>query len=243
MAYTHTYVELLDGLSRRGCPVCGLLLRDENRYLESLLYEFANDAGIQQAFRRGRGLCNHHSWLLTHHYGYSLGVSFLFEAALDELINILESENSTPQLSGLEIVVKHWLGGKGETGLADKLEPEIPCLACASLCEAEARYLSTFAQYWNETALQSAYQQSNGLCLPHFREVLRGISAPEARVQLVTIQRAKWESLKEELRQYQVKSAYNYVGESFGADADSWRRAVASMTGGEHAPVTLTRTR
>lgn len=243
MAYTHTYVELLDWLSRRGCPVCGLLLRDEKRYLESLLYEFANDAGIQQAFRHGRGLCNHHSWLLTHHYGYSLGVSFLFEAALDEVISILETEHPTSGETSLETVISGWLGGKGRNSLADKLKPQISCLACDSLCEAEARYLSTFAQYWSDAALQSAYQQSNGLCLPHFREVLRRISAQEARAQLVTMQRAKWESLKQELRQYQVKSAYNYVGEGFGADADSWRRAVASMTGGEHAPVTLTRSR
>lgn len=243
MAYTHTYVELLDWLSRRGCPVCGLLLRDENRYIDSLLYEFVNDSGIQQAFRRGRGLCNHHSWLLTHHYGYSLGVSILFEAALDEVINILESENTTVGLARLETVVNRWLGDKSKTGLADKLEPEIPCLACVSLCEAEARYLSTFAQYWSDTALQSAYQQSNGLCLPHFREILRRMSEPEERAQLVKIQRAKWETLKHELSQYQVKSAFNYVGEGFGADADSWRRAVASMTGGERALVTLTRPR
>jgi hypothetical protein len=241
MTYPQTYVDLLDRLSRRGCPVCGLLLHDEKRYLDSLLYEFATDGDIQQAFRRGRGLCNHHSWLLTHHYGYSLGVSFLFEAALDEVINILKSENSPFQFSKLETAVSGWFGSKGDNRLADRLEPEIPCLACASLIETENRYIGTFAAYWSDTALQSAYQQSNGLCLPHFREVLRRVPAPKERAQLVEVQRAKWESLKDELKQYQVKSAFNYVGEDFGADADSWRRAVASLTGGEHALLTLTR--
>ncbi len=240
MAYPKTYIDLLERLNGRGCAVCRLLLRNEHEYLDSLLYEYVNDTGIQQAFQRGRGLCNHHSWLLTHHPGYSLGVSILFEAALDEVINLLELEDSTVQFSRLETTVSGWFDGKN-TRLADKLESGTPCLACASLVRAEAQYIDTFADYWHDTAIQEAYQQSDGLCLPHFREVLRRISAPNERGQLVEIQRAKWESLKSELRQFQIKSAFNYVGEPIGTEADSWRRAVASLTGDEHALLTLTR--
>ena len=155
------------------------------------------------------------------------------------MISILD-ESSTIQFSRLETTVSGWFGGK-DTRLADKLESETPCLACASLVRAEAQYIDTFADYWHDTAIQEAYQQSDGLCLPHFREVLRRISAPNERGQLVEIQRAKWESLKSELRQFQIKSAFNYVGEPIGTEADSWRRAVASLTGDEHALLTLTR--
>jgi hypothetical protein len=243
MAYPQTYVDLLDRLSRRGCAVCGLLLHNENQYLDSLLYEFVNDAGIQQAFRLGHGLCNHHSWLLAHHHGYSLGVSILFEAALDEVINTLEKENSPFEFSKLETAVSGWFGGKANTRLADKLESEIPCLACASLCEAETRYIGTFAKYWSDAALQNAYQQSDGLCLPHFRDVLRQMPVLKERAHLVEIQRVKWEKLKDELNQFQLKSAYNYVGDPIGDEADSWRRTVASLAGGEHALLTLTRPR
>ncbi|MCL4250388.1 MAG: hypothetical protein KJ065_19715 [Anaerolineae bacterium] len=243
MAYSKTYVDLLERFSRRGCAICGLLLHDENRYIDSLLYEFANDAGIHKVFRRGRGFCNHHSWLLAHQYGYSLGVSILFEAALDAVLEILESENSPFQLSRLETVVSGWFGAKGDTRLAGKLEPEIPCPACVSLCKSEALYIETFAEYWSDTTFQSAYEQSQGLCLPHFRDVLRLMSAPKERAQLAKIQRAKWEALKGELELFQAKSVLNYVGEPFGAEVDSWRRVVASMTGGEHALLNLTRPR
>lgn len=243
MAYSKTYVDLLERFSRRGCPICGLLLHDENRFLDSLLYEFVNDAGSQQAFRRGRGYCNHHSWVLAHQYGYSLGVSILFEAALDGVLDILESENSPLQLSRLETAVSGWFGGKADTRLADKLEPETPCPACVSLCKSETQYLGTFAEYWSDTAFQSAYQQSHGLCLPHFRDVLRRMPASEERAHLVEIQCAKWEKLKNELELFQLKSALNYVGDPFGVEVDSWRRAVASMTGGEHALLNLTRPR
>lgn len=243
MAYSKTYVDLLERFSRRGCAICGLLLHDEHRFVDSLLYEFVNDAGSQQTFRRGRGYCNHHSWLIAHQYGYSLGISILFEAALDGVLEILESENSSFQLPRLETTVSGWFGAKGDTRLADKLEPEIPCPVCVSLCKSESSYIETFAEYWSDTAFQSAYQQSHGLCLPHFREVLRRMSAPKERAQLVEIQRSKWETLKSELELFQAKSALNYVGEPFGAEADSWRRAVASMTGGEHALLNLTRPR
>lgn len=244
MAYPKTYLDLLDRLSRRGCPVCGLLHHDEDHYLDTLLYEYVNDPVIQQAFRRGRGLCNHHSWLLTQQYGYCLGVSILFEAALDEMITILDGEETAVHLSRLETTVSGWFGSKsGDSRLADRLEPEIACLACTSLAKSEAQYLETFATYWNETAFQTAYQSSEGLCLPHFRAVLRRITAPAERAHLVTLQRAKWEALKAELNQFQLKSAFNYVGEAIGAEADSWRRAVASVTGGEHRLLPQTRPR
>ncbi|MBN8635872.1 MAG: hypothetical protein J0M07_11160 [Anaerolineae bacterium] len=243
MAYPQTYVDLLDRFGRRGCVVCGLLHSAENHYIDSLLYEYSNDPGVHDKFRHGRGLCNHHSWMLTHHHGYALGVSILFEAVLDEVLDLLDSENATVPISRLETAVGGWLGGKGPTKLADKLEPETPCLACVSLCTSENQYVETLATYWNDTALQRAYQQSSGLCLPHFRDVLRRIADPKDRAYLVEVQRAKWEALKGELNQFQLKSAFNYVGEPLGAEADSWRRAVASMTGGEHTLLTLTRPR
>ncbi|MBE2271514.1 MAG: hypothetical protein IAE80_24995 [Anaerolinea sp.] len=237
MAYPQAYVDLLERLNRRGCAICGLLHAAENQYIDSLLYEYSNDPDVQQKFRRGRGLCNHHSWLLTHHHGYALGVSILFEAVLDEVIDLLDSDSSASPVGG-------WFGSKGLARLPDKLETETPCLACASLCKSETQYVETFATYWNDPALQNAYQPSSGLCLPHFRDVLRRMTDANARARLIEVQREKWETLRSELNQFQIKSAFNYVGEPLSvAEADSWRRAVASMTGDEHALLSLPRPR
>ena len=233
MAYTQTYFDLLDRLGRLGCPVCGLLLRDEQRSIESLLYEYVGDEGVHEAFRRGRGLCNHHSWLLAHQHGYSLGVSQLFETALDEVIHILKEDEAAAPSPGLESALSGWLGGKRDTPLADKLAPEAPCMICANLREAECRYTKTFATYWREDAVQKTYPRSDGLCLPHLRDVLRHMQRPACRQQLAEIHCAKWTALKGELDQFQIKSAFNYVGEPMGAEADSWRRAVASLAGNE----------
>jgi hypothetical protein len=205
--------------------------------MDMLLYEFSLATESHKAFRKGRGLCNHHSWEMVHQHGYSLGVSVLFESALDEVINILESAPLEAPVSGMA----RFLGRSFGAGVADQLEPEGPCLICANVQEAEARYLNTFAEHWSSDKLQTAFGKSDGLCLPHLREALRLVPTREAREQLVEIHRAKWAALKDELNQFQLKVAHNYVGEPMGAEADSWKRAVASMTGGEHALPQLTR--
>jgi hypothetical protein len=239
MSVPHGYYDLLERLERPGCPICALILHAGKQYIESLLYEFSLDEGVQRSFRRGRGLCNHHSWLLVHQHGYSLGVSVLFESALDEVVQIMQSTSPAAAVSGMARLLSRSLGGE----LEDRLEPEEPCLVCANVQEAESRYVQTFAKHWSMQALQTAFHASDGLCLPHLRDVLPQMEATSERKELIEIHVAKWTALKAELDQFQLKSAYNYVGEPMGVEADSWKRAVASLTGGEHAVPTLTRTK
>lgn len=237
MTYPQAYLDLLERFALPGCPLCALVRGYEDRYVDSLLYEYSLDPGVHAAFRRGRGLCNHHSWHLAHHHGYSLGVSHLFEAALDELIAIVGRESDSGPAPS------RWrdrLGAAPESRLADALEPEGPCPACASVQDVERGYLDAFARYWSDAALRRAYDASHGVCLPHLRAALRRMSSAHAR-ELAAAQRDKWAALKRELDQFQIKSAFNYVGEPFGAEADSWRRAVAAVVGGERALLTLTR--
>ena len=239
MNIPHGYYDLLERLERPGCAICALILHAGKQYMESLLYEFSLDEGVQRAFRSGRGLCNYHSWLLVHQHGYSLSVSVLFESALDEVVEIMESTSPAASASGMVRLLSRSLGG----GLEDRLEPEGPCLVCANVQEAESRYVQTFAEHWSMEALQTAFRTSDGLCLPHLREVLRQLEARTERKQLIEFHVAKWTALKAELDQFQLKSAYNYVGEPMGAEADSWKRAVARLTGGENAVPMLTRTK
>jgi hypothetical protein len=231
------YYDLLEQLERSNCAICTLVLHAEKQYRESLLYEFSLDGGVHRAFRQGRGLCNHHSWQLVHQHGYSLSVAALFKSALDEVVKMMQS----PTLGTSASRVNQWLHRSHDDQLADRLEPEAPCMMCVNVQEAEDRYVQTFAKCWSEEALQTAFRASDGLCLPHLRQVLRRLDTARARRQLVDIQLAKWTALQGQLAQFQIKSAFNYVGEPMGAEADSWKRAVASLTGGEAAVPRLTR--
>src|SRR5690606_9328318 len=203
MSLPQGYYDLLERLERPGCAVCSLLLEVSNRFIESLLYEFSLDPGTQRAFRAGRGLCNHHSWQLAGQHGYSLGVAALFEAALDEVLDILQT---TPEetLTGR---FSRPFGGDARSPVAERLEPEGPCIVCANVEHAEQTYVRTFARHWHRADLQRAYRGSSGLCLPHFRDALRQVETREARRELVAIQIEKWSALRRELNQFQIKSA------------------------------------
>jgi hypothetical protein len=222
-----SYLDLIETFPRPGCAVCNLVLRDADRFLDGLLYESVNLPETHQAFRAARGLCNTHSWQLLRYTGYSLGISILYRAVLDEVLTLLD-QASDPQ-PGL---ARLWGGGAAADAskLADHLEPSAPCLACKVMGDAEQRYLKMLGQHLDQP-LEAAYRASDGLCLPHFRQALRQTRAPEQFRSLIALQRAIWSKLKADLEEFADKTDYRRAHEPMGAERDSWQRAVGRMAG------------
>jgi hypothetical protein len=219
-----SFYDLVETFAQPGCAICNLLLRDAERYLDSLLYEYVTETETNNAFRAGRGLCNEHGWQLTRFKGRVLGTAILYEAAVDEVLKIVEA---TPAQSSLP----QWLGKLSRTNpsqLADVLEPQGPCLVCETLARSEQIYVEAFSQHLAEPVLEKAYRNSDGLCLPHFRHALR---QPQDSGLLIEIQVALWEKLKAELGEFIRKNDYNFADESIGAEGDSWLRAIRRMGG------------
>ena len=200
-----------------------------HRHLDSLLYEYVTEPQTNDAFRRGRGLCNQHSWQLREFKGTVLGISILYEAVLDEVLQIIEATQVMPQPK-----IKRLLGAQGEgsaSRLADQLEPEAHCVACEILEASEARSVQILRQHIAEAQLQQAYRASEGLCLPHFRQLLRATSGSEYVEFIVSTQRDIWRKLKDEVTLFITKNDFNHAGEPVGAEGTSWQRAIARMAG------------
>src|SRR6185369_1004968 len=85
-----SYYDLIETFPRPGCAVCNLLLRDSERHLDSLLYEYILDIETHRHIRAARGLCNEHTWQLKKYVGGALGIAILYEAELDEVQRIVE---------------------------------------------------------------------------------------------------------------------------------------------------------
>jgi hypothetical protein len=222
-----SYLDLIETFPRPGCAVCNLVLRDADRFLDTLLYEAVNMPETHQAFRAGRGLCNAHSWQLLRYNGNSLGISILYRAVVDETLKILDgAPDPQPGLARL------WGGGAAPDAvkLADSLEPSAPCPACKAMGDAEKRYVKMLGQHLDQS-LEEAYRASDGLGLPHFRQALRQTRAPEPFRRLIAIQRAIWSKLKADLEEFADKSDYRRAREPMGAEGDSWQRAVGRMAG------------
>lgn len=223
------YFDLLEAFGQQGCAVCNLTLRDVHQHLDSLLYEYVTEPDTNDAFRRGRGLCGEHSWQLRQFKSTVVGVSILYEAVLDEVLQIVERATVTPQSR-----VARLLGTQNEQSasrLADQLEPETPCIACEVLQASEARYCQILRQQLGDSHLQQAYSDSEGLCLPHFRQLLREANGSEYVEWLVAIQREIWAKLKDEVNLFITKNDFNHAHEPIGAEGTSWQRAIARMAG------------
>lgn len=217
------YYDLIDAMQQRdGCPVCQLLLRDTEQLLDSLLYEYSNSYLIHQKIRASRGLCNLHTWQLVEFKGNVLNIAVLQEAALDEILRILDQAGSR-----LNIRLSRWRSSDASS-LADQLEARERCFVCESLDKAEQHYLTTFASHLPDSRFQEAYQQSSGLCLAHFRQALR-LAQPKAARLLTEAQTAIWKTLQAELESLINQYDVNKTGGQILHDADSLQRVLEAL--------------
>lgn len=229
MMKSFSYYDMVDNFPKPGCAVCRLLQNDLERYLSSLLYEYVTTRQAHDAFRTRRGLCNQHSWRLMTRKEGGMNLAILYEAAVDEVLNALGEGSPAVRLGRLF--------GQ-QNGMAEKLLPEQPCVCCTHLTAAEKRYMDVVQQGLGQADFVSAYQQSDGFCLPHLTQVLQTLNSG-AQIEIVMDkQRQVMTKLREDLRLYQLRyglraGGVEEVQEAMGDEATSWRRAIALLAGGD----------
>ena len=76
-----------------------------------------------------------------------------------------------------------------------------------------------------------ALRASEGLCLPHLRSALEQVREIGACEQLLSIHRARLETLESELAEFIRKNDYRFKAEGFGKEGDAWLRAVGLIAG------------
>ncbi len=214
---------LIESFPEPGCVVCNLTERDVNRFLDSHLYEYVNTPETHAAIRASRGLCATHSGHLVEFGASVLGITILHAVIMDELLKTTESGRTASAFERLR--------GSSGSSLANRLEPTGECMACQALERAESQHVNSIADHINEKEMVDAYAASNGLCLPHFRQVLRAAPNSKTADILTKIQLPKWRALKAELDMLSDKYDVNHNDEAVGAEADSWRRALIMVSG------------
>ena len=213
------YYELRDALLAGGCPLCHLGRRAATRYLDTLNYEGINDPGLRRTLRNARGLCHRHAWQWTRLRGSPLGVAIVYQNLVKDLIETL---------AGPEPIVTRARGHR--RGNATRLAVRGTCPACHAEDEAIQRYGPTFLAQMDRPELAAEYAQAGGLCLPHLRVVLTQADEAQARL-LQTWELEIYQTLYEQLGEFIRKHDHRFSQEPFGAEKDSWMRAVAGFTG------------
>ncbi|MBA3869418.1 MAG: hypothetical protein H0X30_09700 [Anaerolineae bacterium] len=215
---------LIETFPASGCVVCNLVQRDVNRFLDSHLYEYVNTPETHADIRGSRGLCATHSGHLVEFGASVLGITILHAAVMDELLKTVAEPNRAASAFG------RLRGSTGST-LANRLEPTEQCMACQALERAESQHTNSIAEYINDQRMHDAYAASEGLCLPHFRQVLRAAPDTAHTDLLLKLQIPKWRDLKAELDMLAKKYDVNHADEVVGQEADSWRRALIMVSG------------
>ncbi len=218
------HVDLLTAFAEPGCPICKLLLRDNERDMFNLYQDRINKVETHLEFRAARGLCNDHAWQMARAKGGSVSVAVMYESTLLELLK--HADGIRPRGLG------RLLGSSAGSRAADALEPGGDCTLCTSMNQSESFYVNIIAENIRDETLRDAMQASSGgLCLPHTRMVLRDLTAAEDVRWLLDFQVGKWRALQDEITLYTDNVRDNIPNEAMGPEGDSWLRAVRYLAG------------
>jgi len=235
MGRTTSFYDLRDALAQPGCAICRLKAQAVEHYLGGLLWEGVNDLGVRHSIRQARGLCHEHAWVLVRD-GASVGVAIIMQDVLQNLLKTLEVAQfqALPPLS-LRRVQERLDPGQPAAATAEliaQLSPQAPCPACTQVEKMESIYLHTLVEHLlGEEDLLAAYETSDGLCLPHFREALTRVRDEAVFEALVNAQRAIWERLVGHLSEIIRKSDDRFRNEPRGEEVGGALRAIAALSG------------
>ena len=98
-------------------------------------------------------------------------------------------------------------------------------MVCDIAADTEKHYIRVLLDNLTDPRLSEAYQSSDGLCLPHFRQALRATSNSSTLDQLIGIQQAIWSRLHSDLQGFVDKSDYQHSHEIAEEEGKSWRWA------------------
>ncbi|MBC8170413.1 MAG: hypothetical protein H7X77_02025, partial [Anaerolineae bacterium] len=208
------YYDLLELFAQpeTGCAICARLKVETERYLTALLYEYSVDFATHQNFRAARGLCNVHAWQMIHTREGLINVAVLYEAAVDEALTLLSQMTAPTPRNRLG---RMFGSGEGEA-LAAKLTADQPCLCCQMVSQAEQRYFEALVDGLSDPRFVEAWQQSDGLCLPHLIGVVRAIKDPARLTVIVNRQKVIWTKMKAELGLYILRYGASGNDEAMG---------------------------
>jgi hypothetical protein len=231
------YRDIRDAFGQPGCPICRLLTRSADRQLDAILWEMVNDPATRAELNRARGYCQQHGWLLVR-AGAGLGVAILMRDVVKTLLDVTQANpvEDAPEsvFQGLRrsLDLERDYSCKATARLGAALEPEAPCPVCKLTEGLEKELIRTLLAHLDEPGgLAEVYQDSDGLCLAHFSRAVARVPSRAAARLLVAAQEAVWQRLHGELGEFIRKKDYRFKDEPFGPERDSWRRALAAISG------------
>lgn len=230
------YDDLLEAFAEPGCAICRLLAQNADKFVDSILYESVNDPPTREKFNDALGYCTSHAQLMLR-AGAALGVTIMLDNILKILLRTLEA-NPVEKLSKshtrhLLRNLKADIGHPATAQLANQLTAQTDCPVCVDEATNLKHYGRTLLQHTElDNTIYQAYEQSDGLCLDHFRAVVSQALPGPGLTAVVTAQKAIWLRLHVQAETFIRKNDHRFRGkEPFGPEKDVWLRTLTAVSG------------
>jgi len=203
------YVSLKSTLMEEGCPICLLVSKRRDQWIETLFYELVTSSETRRKLRE-RGFCTHHLWYILDYLEKNLGIdglgiSIILHDLLSTSIELLESMN------------------------VSKKRPE--CLLCSIIKEYERDYLDSLAEWITTQEFMRLFSEGDSVfCLPHLAALLRKIDNRHG-LAILKIQLEKMRRILGRLELFISKSDYRYLGDLRGEEAKARYLALQVLGG------------
>jgi len=224
----HTpYFELLEAQAKAGCPLCRLVYRATDRYLDSLLYEAVLDPDVRDKLKQSQGFCREHVAMLSRQPGRALGIALIYRDIVRDL---------SVGLHKAQIQERGWIDRLRERVPWHRRQATLPatrqCPACDIAQRHQDSYIELLLAHLDDVKLSAAYAEGEGLCLDHL--ILAIDRAPDqATVQrLVQPQIERYTVMLHHLDEFIRKRDHRFRHEPMGEEGDVWLRAMNAVAGG-----------
>ncbi|MHB0856491.1 MAG: DUF6062 family protein [Anaerolineae bacterium] len=226
----HTpFFELVDAQKLTGCPVCRLVYKATDRYLDGLLYEAVLDPEVRAKLKGSRGFCSEHVEMLSRRSGRALGVALIYR----DIIRTVAVRAEQGHAQRPATLLNRLLGRPDNTaGSSGGIVAEIECPACTIAQGAEKTNLEILIAHIDDERLYTAYAQGEGLCLEHFRLALEAAPDMATYERIMQPQVARYHIMLRDLDEFIRKHDHRFSHETMGEEGDVWLRAMNAVVGG-----------
>ena len=159
-----SYFELQEALEKPGCPICTLIEKYGDRYLDGLLWEQVNDGETRHELRGSQGFCNWHAWKALRRSDSALGLAIIYEdllRVLEEGLIRLQARFPLPQRFLQKLLRRSKL-----SQTSPWVETAQPCPICRVVQFFETMFLEILLDFLDDPEIQRRFPRSAGLCYP-----------------------------------------------------------------------------
>ena len=223
--------DLTEAFRQPDCPVCRLIERDVQQYIDGFFYESITVVERRAEIRSARGFCPPHGAILAGH-SRALGTAIMHHDVLNDVLRGFPGDNQENQRRTTPIQALQQAFAPLRQRVLQALQPKHVCVLCAHERHQERVVLEALLEGMRGQLMCSEFTHSGGLCLPHLRAALeiRSARAESARA-LIEAQGEIMRRLRDQLALFIHKNNGSYESSTIGEEAHAPARATRMVSG------------